>query len=367
MARLEKEHFTGRKRRSVGALLSLIFLFGCGFADAQTVKNALWTDFSESIARAQMADSPLLSPSETIPEVMPETVPAYYFDENQSAFPPVSDEAFDPSAEYPVTLYDHWTDGENPAYTAQFLPQGVLYPAYLAGRKESRLESVFTHEADYGWLWDISLGGRAPLFRYGTSDPVQPEGVQIDMEGAALLRLDLERDRSLAATDYRAGLPLTYGTKHWQFKFSYYHVSSHLGDDYLLERFRPKKHYVRDELVLGAAFRPISSVRLYGEAGWAFHTGDTTEPWEFQFGAEYSPAYDVSVAKRGTPFAAVNAHLFEELDFGGYLNLQVGWQWRGATNHLLRIGAEFYDGCDDQFQYHYLHQRKIGLGLWYDF
>ncbi|MGI5830959.1 MAG: DUF1207 domain-containing protein [Thermoguttaceae bacterium] len=256
---------------------------------------------------------------------------------------------------------------ETSYWTAQPLPKGTLYPAYLSGRKESRLQSIFTHDSDYGWLWDITLGGRVPLFRYGTEDPVAPEGFQIDVEGAALLRLDFERSRNLAATDYRAGLPITYGTKHWQFKTGYYHVSSHLGDNYLLDNFRQRVHYVRDEIFLGIAFKPFAAFRLYGEAGWAFHTGETTSPWEFQVGAEFSPAFTPERAWRGAPFVAVHGHLFQELDYGGYVNSQAGWQWRKSDNGVLRIGAEFYCGCDDQYQFHSTHQKKVGGGVWYDF
>ncbi|MBR2694693.1 MAG: DUF1207 domain-containing protein [Thermoguttaceae bacterium] len=274
-----------------------------------------------------------------------------------------------------ATYFADWEDsvpsqeyGSDPSlWQTQILPKGVLYPAYLAGRKESRLQSIFTHESGYGWLWDISLGGRVPLFRFGTSNLPQPEGFQIDMEGAALLRLDFERNRNLASTDYRAGLPITYGTKFWQLKTGYYHVSSHLGDNYLLDRFQKKVHYVRDEIFLGIALKPVSSVRLYGEAGWAFNAGETTSPWELQFGVEFSPQYSNERMWRGSPFAAVHGHLFQELDFGGYVNSQIGWQWRRPDNGLFRLGAEFYCGCDDQYQFHYAHQKKIGLGLWYDF
>jgi len=262
--------------------------------------------------------------------------------------------------------YDHWVQYDVQDWQLQVLPSGLIYPSYLAGRKEPRLQSIATYDDGYGWIWDITLGGRVPLLRYGTTDAVNPEGWQIDMEGAALLRLDFERHRNLAATDYRAGAPITYGTGKWQYKFAYYHVSSHLGDCYLLDDFRKKIHYVRDELVLGIAYRPIPAVRLYGEAGWAFNAGETTKPWEFQFGAEYSQPYHPD-NKKGSPFAAVHAHLFEESDFGGYLNTQLGWQWRSATNALLRVGGEFYCGRDDEFQFHDTHQKKIGLGFWYDF
>ncbi len=277
----------------------------------------------------------------------------------------------DPGGDFASGGSDDWTgwsDEVNPeSWEVQLLPDGMIYPSYLAGRKEPRLASLFTHEAGYGWLWDITLGGRVPLFRFGTTDPIHPEGFQIDMEGAALLRLDFERHRNLAATDYRAGLPISYGTRHWAYKFAYYHVSSHLGDNYLLSNFRKRVHYVRDELVFGVAWKPVDPMRIHAEAGWAFDTGETTEPWEFQFGAEFSPDYRPDHPWMGSPFAAVCGHLFEELDFGGYFNSQIGWQWRNKRNSRFRLGAEFYAGCDDQFQFHNVYQKKLGFGFWYDF
>lgn len=279
--------------------------------------------------------------------------------------PEIEPSRFNDSAEI---RYDRWQEYNVGLWKWQALPSGLIYPSYLAGRKESRLGISMTEQKDYGMLWDIALGGRAPLIRYGTTNTVLPEGWQLDLEGAALLRLDVKRNRDLAGTDYRAGVPLTYGTKHWQYKFAYYHVSSHLGDNYILEEFRlPRVQYVRDELVFGIAWRPTAAIRCYGEFGWAFYTGATTKPLEAQFGFEYSPIYEGSDNWHGSPFAAINGHVFEELDFGGYLNFQVGWQWRGPVNNLFRIGFEYYDGCDDQFQFHYDYVRKFGFGIWYDF
>ncbi|MDO5553046.1 MAG: DUF1207 domain-containing protein [Planctomycetia bacterium] len=286
----------------------------------------------------------------------------------QSAWYP--QEEAEPGLEYPrfTDEYPEWEEHDVRSWSWQVLPTGLIYPSYLAGRKEPRLGCEITDEHDYGWLWDITLGGRAPILRYGTKGAVNPEGWQIDLEGAALLRLDFERGRDLAGTDYRAGVPLSYGAGNWQYKFAYYHVSSHLGDNYILENFRmPRVQYVRDELVLGASWRPWSFLRLFAELGWAFNTGATTDPWEVQFGAEFSQQYEKGQSQKGSPFLAVDTHLFEELDFGGYFNAQAGWQWRGATNNLLRLGVEFFTGCDDQFQFHYTYSRKVGFGLWYDF
>ncbi|MCF0234864.1 MAG: DUF1207 domain-containing protein, partial [Thermoguttaceae bacterium] len=268
------------------------------------------------------------------------------------------------------SFYERWVRADVPAegWLSQILPKGLMYPSYLASRKESRLQSVITYEKGYGALWDFALGGKTAIFRKGTPDPVRPEGWELELEGAALGRLDWERKRTLAATDYRAGLPLVFATRRWQFKTGYYHVSSHLGDNYLLDGFRQRVHYSRDSVMFGLAFTPTDDVRLYAEVDYAFRTRGTAEPLEVQFGLEYSPAFDPTMSNLvARPFLATHGHLYQERDFGGYWNTQTGLQWRSETNALLRVGAEFFIGGDDLYQFHRQYQRKIGFGVWYDF
>jgi len=262
--------------------------------------------------------------------------------------------------------YDHWGQSNEQAWTIQLLPDGKIFPSYLAGMKEPRLAGMWVYDKNFGEVWDVALGGRAGLLRFGTPNSVLPEGVQIDLEGAVLLRLDIDYERDMMANDFRAGVPLTFGGKKWQFKFAYYHLSSHMGDEYTLRTGEPRLNYVRDSFVLAVSRRFCQDWRAYAETAWAFFTGDETKPWEFQFGVEYSPIFPANNF-RGSPFAAVHAHLFQELDFSGYLAAQIGWQWRGKDNQLFRLGLQFQTGHDDQFEYHLRTTNKIGFGIWYDF
>ena len=248
----------------------------------------------------------------------------------------------------------------------QVMPNGLIYRSYLAGVKEPRFASVWNHEEDLGWLWDISLGGRVGMLRYGSRDAMRPEGWQIDVEGAALLRLSSGEDRDLASCDYRFGVPLTFGRGPFQTKFGYYHLSSHLGDEYMLRYpgvFRD--NYVRDSLVLGESFYLTDDLRLYAEVGWAFYHSGRAKPLEFQFGIDYSPAVDPSI--RGAPFFAVGGHLRQESDYGGNLVVQMGWQWRGYSGQLFRLGVQYYGGKSDQWEFADHYEEKIGMGLWYDY
>lgn len=249
----------------------------------------------------------------------------------------------------------------------QILPPGIIYRPYLAGVRESRFASAWNYDRRQGWMWDIALGGRAGMLRYGNADPLRPEGLQMDIEGAGFPRLDLERDLDLVATDFRFGIPLTYGRGRYQTKLAYYHLSSHLGDEWMLRSDNwTRINYTRNALTWGHSYYLTDSLRLYAEAAWSFDTDGGAEPWEFQFGVEYVPA-EVVVALRGAPFVALNAHLREEVDFGGNFVVQAGWQWRGPTGGLFRMGMQYFAGKSEQFEFFRRYEDKVGLGLWYDF
>lgn len=254
----------------------------------------------------------------------------------------------------------------NDVWGWKLLPQAILYRAYLAGVKESRFGSAWVHTRDQGWLWDIALGGRVGILRYGNLGETNPEGYQLDIEGAGLPRLDLEEEHDLVSADFRFGIPFTYRQGPWQAKLAYYHLSSHLGDEYMIKNpSYVRYNYSRDVAVLGLGYFVTDELRLYGEAGWAFAC-DVGEPWEFQFGFDYAPAYATGL--RGAPFVAANGHLREEVEFGGNLVFQAGWAWRGGgPGRLFRLGFEYFNGKSRQFEFFDQFEEQLGLGLWYDY
>jgi hypothetical protein len=234
----------------------------------------------------------------------------------------------------------------------------------LAGTKEPRISSVWTSDDRQGAVWDVTLGARVGIIRYGTGTSVRPEGWQLDIEGAAMPRLDPSLESApLVSTDYRFGIPLTYGYGRWQTKVGFYHVSSHLGDEFMqLNPNFVRINYTRDSFVAGLGFFPTDNIRLYGEVGVAAVDGGA-KPLEFQYGAEYSPAH-----RGGAPFAAVNGYTREDVKFGGNVVAQCGWQWRGGgPGRLLRVGLEYYNGKSDQFEFFNQYESRIGGGIWYDF
>jgi hypothetical protein len=281
------------------------------------------------------------------------------YDVVQNEFPgptvDIGEHFAEPRFPYPHE-YWHW----------QMLPEGLLYRAYMAGGRESRFASHWFHEKDQELLWDIALGGQVGMLRYGNCDAYWPEGWQLDIEGAAFPRLTLNSYRELVSCDFRFGIPLTFRRGPLETKFAYYHLSSHLGDEYMVRYATLGRiNYTRDVFVAAVALRPIPDLRLYAEAGWAFHDNGGSKPWEFQFGIDYSPIERWSLL--GTPFFAINTRIRQEVDYGGNLTVQTGLQWRSRIGSLFRAGVYYFNGKTDQYQFFREHEEQIGFGLWYDF
>lgn len=246
----------------------------------------------------------------------------------------------------------------------QFLPLEVLYPAYLAGPQETRLGTQLFSEDDHGPLWDTTLGGRLGLLRGASLDYARHW--QLDVEGAAILRLDPDEDMDLQSVDFRAGVPLTFLWGPHRLRIAYYHLSAHLGDEFILKNPTFERlNYTRDALSLGYSRYLTERMRVYGEASWGFYT-EVAEPWQLQFGIERAPTRPTTAL--GEPFFAINGLLREEVDFGGTATLHVGWAWRDArVGRLLRTGLFVQAGKTHHMSFHDESERQIGVGLWYDF
>lgn len=251
-------------------------------------------------------------------------------------------------------------------YTWQLLPEGLLYHNYLAGEKEPRTAATWLYDRHRGLVWEAAVGSRWGLLRHGT-EGTDAEGFQFDIEGGALVRIDPEDESDLEAADFRAGFVFTWREDRWRWKAGYYHISSHVGDEYLIRYPAYERvNYVRDSLLFGTTYDFTPEFQGYGEIGFALGAEGGAEPVELQFGLQYSPAYATGL--RGAPFAAINGHLRQELNFGGSVNVEAGWAWRGGrSNSLFRAGFQHYNGSSMQWSFVDRYESMTGGGIWFDF
>ncbi|MGV3483859.1 MAG: DUF1207 domain-containing protein [Planctomycetaceae bacterium] len=253
------------------------------------------------------------------------------------------------------------------AYDWYLLPDGLLYRSYLAGPHEPRVSTLLFGDGDGGFFWDATLGARAGLLRYGTPEARDPRGWQWDVEGAVITRLNMQESQDVEAADYRVGTLLTRAEGRWAAKLGYFHISSHIGDEFLGRNpGYVRDNYVTESAILGVSFDQTDAVRLYGETVYAFHVAGKAEHWQFQTGAEYSPP--ATYTRRGAPFAAINLQMLEAVDFSPAMNVQTGWQWKSPqSGRSLRAGFTYFNGHSTQFQFLQTSEQQIGGGVWFDY
>ena len=253
----------------------------------------------------------------------------------------------------------------------QWMPNGELYRSYFASNREARLGIHFVHEDKLNNnYWDPVLGGKIALLRYGNKSKLYPEGLQLDVEGAALARLTLNYVRDLYGTDYRFAVPLTWRKGSFEAKLGYYHISSHMGDEWIVNHYKAtgevfRRNYVRDCVMAGIAWRPDANWRFYVGGDYAFNVCEGAQPWQAELGAEFSPI--ILPSFRGSPFAAIHFNWNEENDWDTYVAFQTGWQWKTVYQQTFRMGLYTMAGHADQYQFYNRREKQIGFGVWYDF
>ncbi|TWT71466.1 DUF1207 domain-containing protein [Crateriforma conspicua] len=247
------------------------------------------------------------------------------------------------------------------------LPDGLLWQSYLAGPHEPRISTVIFGDNDDGVFWDATLGGRVGLLRYGTGQADGASGWQWDLEGAVITRLDLLHAEDVESMDYRFGTEITWAEGPWAMKFGYFHISSHVGDEYLIRNPTfTRINYVTESWIAGGSYRPRDDIRLYGEFANAFRASGGAARYQFQTGAEYTPI--AKVTRRGAPFAAVNLNFREAVDYDVSTTLQAGWSFQSPkSGRRIRFGAQYGDGPTSQFSFFQNRESYLGLGVWFDY
>ncbi len=322
----------------------------------------------------EITDSPLI-PDDPLTvttidyNALPETFDAPDFVEPIASCTQMEDLLPETRFHTPRGVFSELASRDPNCFTWQVLPKGLMYRSYIAGEKEPRIQMVQSNDTrSKERVWDAVLGGRVGLLRVGTCDGFKPEGFQLDLEGAVCARVLPDQPSSmLEGSDYRVGMLGTNRCAGTAIKYGYYHVSSHIGDEYLLANPTFNRiNYVRDSLIVGMTQDVGYSTQVYGEFAYALGVQGGAKPLEFQFGAQYLPVAASSF--RGAPYLASNLHFREE--FGGRcgVNTAAGWGWQSLeTGSRLRVGFQYYNGPSLQYQFFDRLENLFGFGVWYDY
>lgn len=282
----------------------------------------------------------------------------------------------------PLRLEEAWIDRQEeplprpdlkslaPDWSLEFAPERDLYLTYLADPRQSKSGSkvqfpLRRDERGDNIKIENVLGGHRPLA--GWSDPGRPDiEMQLHIEAAVFSRFDIGEAWDLDAADYRFGFPFLYRTGDLILKFHPYHITSHLGDEFISREGRKRDSYHLDELAVGVSSTGGAGWRIYGELGIALYTGPETSSGRAQVGTEY---FFAPLTGRVTPFVALDLQTRNEIDWSWNAAVMAGLMLAPKTGgtHGLRGTIEYYRGNDVQTQFKDDREHYLALGFAADF
>jgi hypothetical protein len=116
----------------------------------------------------------------------------------------------------------------------------------------------------------VDVGDYLGLYRWAF--PSGLGAAQLNLGGAIYTRFDATHAHSLQVIDYYGNVPLDVRLGPVSGRFMFYHVSSHLGDDYLRERNAQSGDNSWEALRGQLSVQPVKALRMYGGYQQAIHT-----------------------------------------------------------------------------------------------
>jgi hypothetical protein len=251
-------------------------------------------------------------------------------------------------------------------------PRQVMYSvAYRAGDKVVGKKAIA-----------IALGDNFPVYRWLNVFPWCGD-LQIGIEAGIWAPFNFEDVPhvggtccELINTDYLLGIPLDYAVDRWAFRLRIYHISSHLGDEFLVnhpwflwKRLNPSF----EALEFLTSCQVTRYIRLYGGAGVILHS-DKSFPMKtgyFEYGAEarWWPTRFCYQRLYGAFFFAVDVQNWQVRDWNFDWTVKGGYEISKlqGVGRKMRVFASYHDGYSYEGQFFLLKTRYGEFGFSWGF
>jgi hypothetical protein len=257
-----------------------------------------------------------------------------------------------------------------PNAAAENFPAGDVFKPLLADPLEPRnFISVIAvdHEKWQSTLGSVGLGMNFGFRRWDGARP--GDGWQVGLYAAFNSQFDLEENSfPLINTDYRVGLPVTYRSGDFSARARFFHQSSHLGDEFLLNFNTPERVDLSVEVIDFAVARDLGNWRPYAGAMYIVHrTPADLKRGGVQAGVEYAGRNTVFLG--GRLVGGIDVRALEETDWRAGVSAKVGLEYgRPAPDRRgMKVMLEFFDGPAPFGQFYRDMMTYYGIGMQLDF
>ena len=250
------------------------------------------------------------------------------------------------------------------------LPGGQLFRPFIADPRWPHFAAAYQYylnESGITHVGAVSFGETFTLYRERLGRGWWEFGVQAGVFAVFDVAAD---SKDLINADYVVGLLGGYRYGEFSALGRLFHQSSHVGDEFLLERRvrnRVNLSYESVDLRLSYDFFR-DAFRLYGGGGYLFDQEPASlKPWSLQWGAEFrSPWPGPESVWR--PIAAVDFQNREENNWHVDISARAGVQFEGVlVSRNLQLLLEYFRGHSPNGQFYKQKIDYLGLGMHFHF
>ena len=253
----------------------------------------------------------------------------------------------------------------------EFLPKGHLFEPILLDPLEAQtygsvLPGYWTEGKKYvGSIVPFAFGFAKPFYRR-TTDAGRAEEWVLDL--ASFTQFEAYHDdklnkarRQIMNNDYKISIIYNIRRGINNYRIRVYHLSSHLGDDYIYRNqiTAPSPNAVNYELLDFTYSRTVNNWRLYGGAGVVLRKTEERKPISAQLGAFYKKPS----AKAARLVGGVDVKFWQQTDFRPGIHGGIGIEL-GRTQNNLTFLVEGYSGFRPYSQFEDQQTSWIGVGLY---
>ncbi|GAB3706495.1 hypothetical protein GCM10027592_40040 [Spirosoma flavus] len=253
----------------------------------------------------------------------------------------------------------------------EFLPKGHLFDPILLDPLEAQtygsvLPGYWTEGKKYpGSIVPFAFGFAKPFYRRTTEAGRSSEWV-LDLASFTQFEAwyDYKADkarRTIMNNDYKVSIIYNLRRGENNYRFRVYHISSHLGDDYIYRNqiTAPTPNSVNYELLDVTYSRTVNNWRLYGGAGIVLRKAEERKLLSAQLGTYYKKPS----LKAARLVGGVDIKFWQQTDFRPGIHGGIGFEL-GRTQNNLTFLLEGYSGFRPYSQYENQQTSWIGFGLY---
>jgi hypothetical protein len=262
---------------------------------------------------------------------------------------------------------------ESPEWHGVWLPQStVLYPTQIANPRQicfsggMRLRDRVAGKVATA----VTFGDQFPVYRWAG---FKGGDLQLELEGGAFAIFDMhKREFPLVNSDWYGGLPLTFARGPWSYRLRFYHISSHVGDEFLESHngfCRKNKSF--EAFDLSADYQVAKNLRFYAVLGSVVHSDSemSMKRSYFEYGFEARGPRSDFKQLFGQPFLAVHMQNWQENHFALDSTYALGYEWGKihGVGRKVRAFIEYHQGFSPDGQFSRIRTKYFGLRFSYGF